>query len=319
MARKDPVADAIARLAALRSVEDRQQLLDGLTAALGERSGYVVARAATLAAARELRDAVPPIVTRLTRLLGDPKADDPGCEASLAMARALVTLRAGHEAEGVAIRLTRHVRWEAVRGGSVDVAVAVRGNAAILLAAMGSTLAMRCATELLAEADQPPPRERSCWPARADAAKALTMIGSDGAAAVLRFKLLIGDDETAVISDCLAGLLAIERDAVLPLVERMLAGEDDAQAEAALLALGGWRDTRAFSILHAHCDRFLSSRSRDLFLASVAMTRQPAAIDYLLDLVRTAAPKLRAAATTALEPLRMLPGVTDRLTAAGKA
>jgi hypothetical protein len=73
-------------------------------------------------------------------------------------------------------------------GGSsrrvVDVAVAVRGNAAILLAAMGSTLALRCATELLAEADQLAPRERSSWPARADAAKALTMIGSDGAAAL---------------------------------------------------------------------------------------------------------------------------------------
>jgi hypothetical protein len=35
----------------------------------------------------------------------------------------------------------------------------------------------------------------------------------------------------------LAGLLAIERDVALPLAERMLADEDDASAEAALLAL----------------------------------------------------------------------------------
>lgn len=319
MAKTDRVADAIAKIAALRTSTDSREVADGLIAAINDRASYVVASAATLAAERNVRELIPTIVARLARLFDDPKSDDPGCAASLAMVRALVTLEAGYEAEDVALRAVRHVRFEAVYGGSVDVAVSTRGNAAILLAAMGSREALRSATELLAEADGHPPRERASWAARADAARALTMVGSDGAAAVLRFKLLIGDAEATVLADCLTGLLTIERDAALPMANAMLASDDTGKSEAAILALGSWRDARAFPTLHAHADRHLASASRDLFLASVAMTRQPAAVDYLLDLVHSKSPKLRAAALEAIEPIRILPGITERLAEATKA
>ena len=316
MAKKDPVADALARIAALRTIDDPKQLADGIEASLKERSGYVVARVAGLAAERGVRAAIPAIVKRLARLLNDSKPDDPNGAAALEMTRALVTLSAGHEAEDVALVAVRYVRWEPVYGGSVDVGVSVRGNAAILLAAMGSTHATRCAVELLAEPDRPGTREQTNWPARADAARALTMIGTDAGAAVLRFKLLLGNDDTNVLADCLAGLLTIERDAALPLATAMLSAADESQIEAALLALGAWRNARAFETLREHADRFLTSASRDLFLASVAMTRQAAAIDYLLELAATAAPALRKAAAEALEPLRPLPGIAARLDAA---
>jgi hypothetical protein len=313
-ARKDPVADAITRLAALRGVDDRKALTDGLVSALSERASYVVGRAAELAAERGVRDAVPAVVAALDRTLRDPRSDDVGAAAAHALVRALVTLEAGYEAEEAALRATRHTRWESVYGGSVDVAVGVRGNACILLAVMGSTQALRAASELLAEPDLRPPRERVSWPARADAAKALAMIGSDGAAAVLRFKLLIGDGDPNVLSDCLAGLLAIERDA-LPLAERMLTNDDDpAHAEAALLAVGGWRDARAFGVIKSHESRFLPDpRTRDLYLASVAMTRRPEAIDYLFDIATSGPRDLRPAALAALEPLRAMPAVATRL------
>jgi len=316
MAKKDPLADALAKVAVLKRIDDRAAMLETVNALLGEKSSYVVSRVADVAADRGVRESVPAMVARLTRLFDDPKSDDIGATAALALVKALIAFEAGFEAEDVAIRATQHARFEKVMGGSVDVAVSVRGHAAILLAAMGSTQALRCASELLAEADQRPPRERSSWPARADAARALGMIGSDGAAAVLRFKLLIGDNEPAVLSDCLSGLLSIERDAALPLAERMLTSDDDAHAEAALLAVGGWRDPRAFDVLHAHAPRFLSSRSRELFLATIAMTRQPKAIEYLLTLAAAASDRsLHTAAIKALEPLRMLPGVGERLDA----
>jgi HEAT repeat protein len=315
--RNDPVAEAITRVAALRGIEDRQTLANGLASLLGERSSYVVGRAAELAAERGVRDAVPALVAALDRALRDPKSDDVGAAAAHALVRALITLEAGYEAEEVALRATRHTRWESVYGGAVDVAVGVRGNACILLAAMGSTQALRASSELLAEPDMRSPRERTSWPARADAAKALAMIGSDGAAAVLRFKLLIGDAEPNVLSDCLAGLLAIERDAALPLAERMLTNDDDAsQNEAALLALGGWRDARAFTAIKSHESRFLPDpAARELYLASIAMTRRPEAIDHLFDLATNGPRDVRPAAVAALEPLRAMPAVATRLDA----
>lgn len=319
MAKKDPAADAMTKIAALRHLSDSTELAGALKKLLADKSCFVVSRAADLCAERTISALLPDLIARLTRLLDDPKADDHGCAAALSLVRALVTLEAGYDAEEVALRAARHVRYESVMGGSVDVAVSVRGNAAILLAAMGSTQALRVATELLAEADQRPPRERTSWPARADAARALTMIGSDGAAAVLRFKLLIGDAEPNVLSDCLAGLLTIERDAAIPLAEQMLKGADDTHAEAAILALGGWRDPRGFTLLHAHADRFLSSGSRDLFLASIAMTRRPEAIDYLVELAADGSHAVKRAAMLALEPLRVLPGVQEKLARLGDA
>jgi hypothetical protein len=119
-----------------------------------------------------------------------------------------------------------------------------------------------------------------------------------------------------VLSDCLVGLLAIERDAALPLAERMLTGDDTSHAEAALLALGGWRDARAFGVIKSHESRFLADpRTRELYLASVAMTRQPAAIDYLFDLAADGPRDIRPAAVAALEPLRAMPAVAARLEA----
>jgi hypothetical protein len=190
---------------------------------------------------------------------------------------------------------------------------------------MGSRLALRCATELLAEADMKGARERISWPARQDAARALTMIGSDGASAVLRFKALLGDPEPSVLSECLSGVIAIDGDAGLELAEQYLIGEpanvragieSERQAEAALLAIGGCRRAAALAMLIRHERLFVHTASRSTFFTAVAMTRQDAAIDYLLKQVSGGSKEISNVAAKALEPMCLLPRVGERLAAA---
>jgi len=219
----------------------------------------------------------------------------------------------------------QHACWESIWGGSADVAVTLRGQCAIGLAAMGSRLALRCATELLAESDIKGPRERISWPARQDAARALTMIGSDGAAAVLRFKALSGDPEPNVLSECLSGVIAIDGDAGLDLAEHFLTAgspnarsgiEAERQAEAALLAVGNSRRPAGFALLIRHERLFAHTASRSTFFTAIAMTRQDAAIDYLLKHVSEGPKDLSNAAAEALKPMRLLPRVGERLATA---
>ena len=56
--------------------------------------------------------------------------------------------------------------------------------------------------------------------------------------AFLRLKVLTGDSEAAVLGDCFAGLLAARPTSRSAFVARYLDAEDDAVAEAAMLALG---------------------------------------------------------------------------------
>jgi hypothetical protein len=258
-------------------------------------------------------------------MLRTPSLKDPGCAARFALAKAAVDLEAGYEAEDVMMLGIKHACFESAWGGSTDVAVAVRGQCAIGLAAMGSRLALRCATELLAEEDMQPPHERISWPARQDAARALTMIASDGASAVLRFKALLGDPEPNVLSDCLAGVIAIDGEPGLELAEQFLTAtpaaarpglETERVAEAALLAIGGSRRAAACALLLRHERLFLHTSSRSTYFTALAMTRQDPAIDYLLKQVSEAPREISAAAAKALEPMRLLPRVGERLAAA---
>jgi len=326
MAKTDPAAEAMAKVAALRGALDLAELEAGLGPLLANKSSYVVARAAELAGERRVRPALSRIVETLDRMLRTPSIKDPGCAARFALAKAAVDLEAGYQAQDVMALGVRYACWESIWGGSADVAVALRGQCAIGLAAMGSRLALRCATELLAESDiKGPPRERVSWPARQDAARALTMMGSDGAAAVLRFKALSGDPEPNVLSECLSGVITIDGDAGLELAEHFLTGgstnaraaiEVERQAEAALLAIGGSRRPAAFALLIRHERLFLHTASRATFFTAVAMTRQDAAIDYLLKQVSEGAKEISSAAVKALEPMRLLPRVGERLAAA---
>ena len=135
--------------------------------------------------------------------------------------------------------------------------------------------------------------------ARTAAARALGCTGQAGAAPLLRFKALVGDDEPLVLAECLTSLLSLEQAAALPFVRRFLLPEDEPRGDAAALALGQSRLPEAVPLLKDYADAPPRAR-RKAALVALAMLRRPEANDHLLEMVREAEPGLAALAVEAL-------------------
>ena len=80
----------------------------------------------------------------------------------------------------------KHIQMEGTWGGSVDVAAEFRAACAMGLANSRDPRKMEAMVELLADAE---------GPARAGAARAIAVVGSEAASMLLRYKALIGDAE----------------------------------------------------------------------------------------------------------------------------
>ncbi len=129
---------------------------------------------------------------------------------------------------------------------------------------------------------------------RAEAARAVESAGSPSAALLLRLRAVLGRDEPEVLGACYNGILRIEGTAAVPWVARFLAAADDAAAEAAL-AIAADRSPEAFVALR---DRFLEEPDpwfQGVLLSAIALTRQEAAIGFLLELVGKRSPHAEAA------------------------
>jgi HEAT repeat protein len=125
--------------------------------------------------------------------------------------------------------------------------------------------------------------------ARAGAARAIACTEPLAAEAVLRTKVLLGDDEPDVIGECLRGLLDLEPDASPPFVARLLNDANPELAELAALALGESRLDAAVAPLRAQWEQQPLKRPRDLILLRAAtLARSDYAFDWLLQLIREA-------------------------------
>ena len=86
---------------------------------------------------------------------------------------------------------------------------------------------------------------------RIASAVAMGAIGTEAAGLLLRLKARIGDRDPEVLSECLAGLLAVNPKENLPFVSEFLEPGDAARCEAAALALGKSRLPEALDPLKA--------------------------------------------------------------------
>jgi hypothetical protein len=276
--------------------------LDKLRTALRGTSGFLVAAAARRVEGDRLEALVPELAPAFERLREDPVKRDPSCRGKLAIARALHAL--DHWEDRVFVAGLRHEQREG--WAQEDTGAELRGVCGLAHAHFARADALDVLAGLLAD------RERTT---RLAAAQALGDAGRPDATALLRFKLLLGDEEPAVLSACCEALFALSRDASYDFVVKLLAAHDE-RAEVAALALGGARFAAAFELITAWCvGASLEQRHRIGYLALALLRAEPATA-YLLDAIRTHGRRDAVAAARALATFKDDAALIERIHAA---
>jgi hypothetical protein len=288
---KAAIEDQLTVLRELRTAGDsldKETMVARLRPFVKDQNNLLVARAADLAAALDLRPLVEDLVAAFHRFLENPAKKDPQCWAKTALSKALHRL--GYDQPQLYLTGMRLHQYEPVWGGQSDVAGNLRSNCAHALIdchELTRQALMLHLLEVVADTDKS---------VRVEAMRAITQAGGDSAILLLRLRALTPqpEEDPAVIGQCYAGLLALEGVAAIPFVAQFLASQDDLSAEAAV-ALGETRTPEALEALleskastrprRSIRDTFLEPAFAASLLSSVALTRQPEAIDALLSLV----------------------------------
>ena len=293
------------RVAELRGLDPAAPAsLDKLRTALRGTTGFLVAAAARLVEDHRLEPLVAELAPAFERLREDAVKRDPGCRGKLAIARALHAL--DHWDDRVFVAGLSHEQREG--WGQDDTAAELRGVCGLAHAHFARGDALDVLAGLLAD------RERTT---RLAAAQALGDAGRPDATALLRFKLLLGDEEPAVLAACCEALFALARDASYDFVVQLLAAHDE-RAEVAALALGGARFATAFEPLTAWCVGASPEQRHRIGYLALALLRAEPATAYLLDAIRTHGRRDAVGAARALATFKDDASLTERIQAAAR-
>jgi hypothetical protein len=246
-----------------------------------------------------------PLPVEFTRLVEQGYKRDPLCRRKIAIARKLLEQELWET--DVFVPGVRHVQKEPAFGGPVDTAAELRAICGVAFAQLGRSDALDVLGELLADPERI---------ARVGAARGLGDAGRPDASALLRYKILEGDEEPEVIAACLESLLHLGD--ALDFCVRLLAAHDD-RSEAAALALAGRRDPLALEPLRAWSDSALAEQRRRVGYVALALLRAEAATEHLLEAVRSGDQIDALAAAKALAIFKDDPAVVAKLRAAAPA
>ena len=268
------------QIAALDSLRQAPEIarIEPLRKALGHRNNFLVAKAADLVRELGLPDLTPEVLRAFGHFFENSEKSDPQCWAKNALSRTLAAFEL--QDADVFLRGMRHIQMEPVWGGQSDTAGTLRATCALALVQCRSLTdadLLAHLVELLADNDKT---------VRAEAARAIEQVGSPSASLLLRLRAVLGKDEPEVLGACYSGLLRIEGVRAIPWVSRFLASGDDAAAEAAL-AIAGTHSLEGFEILRESLSNASDPWLRSALLSAIALTRQDAALEFLLSLVAT--------------------------------
>jgi HEAT repeat protein len=274
--------EQVAALDALRH-QPAEGRVAPLRKALGHKNNFIVAKAANLIYEFGLKDLAPELLAAFDRFFDDPVKSDPQCWAKNAISRTLAAMEL--QDEEVFLRGMRHIQMEPVWGGSSDTAGTLRATCALALVQCRSLTErdlLAHLVELLADKDKT---------VRVEVIRGIEQVGSPSATLLLRLRAVLGSDKSAaeepeVLGACYGGILRIEGVRAIPWVRRFLAAGDDSAGEAAL-AIAGTHSPEAFETLQESLAKARDPWFRSVLLSAIALTRQDAALELLLELVRT--------------------------------
>ena len=306
--------EQIAALDALRQLPP-EAATEPLRKALTNRNNFVVGKAADLIRTLNLPQLTPDLLTAYDRFFEDAIKTDPQCWAKNAISRALAAFE--HQDAAVFLRGMKHIQPEPSYGGASDSAGTLRATCALALVQCRSLIEadlLAHLVELLGDKDKA---------VRAEVVRAIEQVGSPSAALLLRLRAILDlnvrsrkpgqqpEEEPEVLGACYSGILRIEGASAIPWISRFLASSDDPAAEAAL-AIAGTHSPQAFEVLRQRFTEESDPWFRSVLLSAIALTRQDAALEFLLDLVRTQSLQAEAAIEALL---RAMPSdeITKRL------
>jgi HEAT repeat protein len=276
MAVKRNFEEQVAALDALRQLAEEARV-EPLRKALAGKNNFVVAKAADMVREFLLAQLTPELLGAFDRFFEHSEKTDPQCWAKNAITRALAALE--HQDSDVFLRGMRHIQMEPVWGGRSDTAGTLRATCALALVqcrSLSEADLLRHLVELLGDKDKA---------VRAEVVRAIEQIGSTSSSLLLRLRAVLGSDEPEVLGACYSGILSIESVAAIPWISRFLAAGDDAAAEASL-AIAGTHSPEGFNALRRCLETAADSWFRAVLLSAIALTRQDAALEFLLELVR---------------------------------
>lgn len=269
-----------AQIAALDSLRDapEEARIDPLRKALASKNNFIAGKAADLARELNLRDLTSDLLTGFGRFFENPEKSDPQCWAKNAISRALAAFE--FQEPEVFLRGLRHIQLEAVWGGRSDTAGTLRATCAFALVQCRNVAnddLLRYLVDLFADKDKA---------VRAEVVRAIEHVATPSASLLLRLRAALGNDEPEVLGACYGGILRLEGIAAIPWVSVFLPAGNDAAAEAAL-ALAGTHSAQAFEALRHSLADSHNPWFRSVLLSAIALTRQDAAMEFLLDLVKS--------------------------------
>ena len=296
MAKRQTTETKVAHLKTLRNDPHSPAALTDLRTSLGDRSNYVVARAAEMVGEFEIKSLAPELSAAFNRLTIDSSKTDPQCLAKTAIVEALVRIE--QDDHDFFLQGMQYRQPEPVWGGEQDSAAQLRGTCALGLAQSSCGDAMDVLNhlaDLLADPEKP---------ARVGAARAIAHFSRVQGVPLLRLKIRIGDEAADVMGECFAALLSLSAKDAIPLIAGFLrSGDSDLCLEAAA-ALGESKEIEAFEALKGCWENHYDPSFKKSLLLSMGLSRQPAAVEFLLSLVQAAAPEIAADALAALAPCR---------------